>query len=173
MNTTLSARLSATAALTALAAICSLHVSSAHAQTLTYNQAVAAIAPLYDSLNKPGTKDIGALLAKSTTDDWKACVRDDLCVNREHVVKSLQSRGVAIPDLKWEIKEVLVVGDRAIVRSEASGTPVAQGAGLNPTGKAFRVMAIDIQTIRDGKISRSYHLEDWAAAAQQLSATRP
>jgi hypothetical protein len=25
------------------------------------------------------------------------------------------------------------------------------------TGKSFRIMAIDIQTIRDGKIARTYH----------------
>jgi hypothetical protein len=29
-------------------------------------------------------------------------------------------------------------------------------------------MAIDIQTIRDGKIIRTYHLENWLSALRQL-----
>lgn len=31
-------------------------------------------------------------------------------------------------------------------------------------------MAIDIQTIQDGKISRTYHLENWISAVGQLRA---
>jgi hypothetical protein len=30
-------------------------------------------------------------------------------------------------------------------------------------------MSIDVHTIEDGKIKRSYHLEDWAGAMRQLS----
>jgi hypothetical protein len=38
------------------------------------------------------------------------------------------------------------------------------------TGKSFRIMAIDIQTIKDGKIARTYHLENWLSALGQLRA---
>lgn len=31
-------------------------------------------------------------------------------------------------------------------------------------------MAIDIQTVQDGKISRAYHLENWISAVGQLRA---
>jgi hypothetical protein len=31
-------------------------------------------------------------------------------------------------------------------------------------------MAIDIQTVRDGKIARTYHLENWLSALGQLRA---
>jgi hypothetical protein len=31
-------------------------------------------------------------------------------------------------------------------------------------------MAIDIQTIRDGRISKTYHLENWLSALGQLRA---
>jgi hypothetical protein len=30
------------------------------------------------------------------------------------------------------------------------------------------MMAIDIQTIRDGKIARTYHMENWLSALNQL-----
>jgi len=67
----------------------------------------------------------------------------------------------SIPDMKFDIKEVLVAGDRVIVRGEVTGTPAGDLFGVPPSGKSFRIMAIDIQTIRDGKIARTYHLENW------------
>jgi len=38
------------------------------------------------------------------------------------------------------------------------------------SGKSFRIVALDIQTIRDGKIARIYHLENWLGALGQLRA---
>ena len=42
--------------------------------------------------------------------------------------------------------------------------------GVPHGGKSFRVMSIDVHTIRDGKIVRSYHVEDWMGATRQLAA---
>jgi hypothetical protein len=43
----------------------------------------------------------------------------------------------------------------------------------NPTnGKSFKLMSIDVHTLQDGKISRTYHVEDWQGAFRQLSASR-
>ena len=50
--------------------------------------------------------------------------------------------------MKFDIKEVLVAGDRVIVRGEVTGTPAGELFGVPHTGKSFRMMAIDIQTIR-------------------------
>ncbi len=50
--------------------------------------------------------------------------------------------------MKFDIKEVLVAGDRVIVRGEVTGTPAGDLFGVPHTGKSFRMMAIDIQTIR-------------------------
>jgi predicted ester cyclase len=62
--------------------------------------------------------------------------------------------------MKFEIKEVLVVGDRVIVRGEITGTPAGDLFGVPHTGRGFRIMAIDIQTIQNGKILRTYHIEN-------------
>jgi hypothetical protein len=72
--------------------------------------------------------------------------------------------------MKFDIKEVLVSRDRVIVSSEVSGTPAGDLFGVAHTGKSFRIMAIDIQTIRDGKIARTYHLENWLSALGQVRA---
>jgi hypothetical protein len=56
--------------------------------------------------------------------------------------------------------------------SAATGEKNSVGAlfGAPHTGKSFRIMAIDIQTIRDGRISETYHLENWLSALGQLRA---
>ena len=68
------------------------------------------------------------------------------------------------------IKGVLVAGNRVVVRGEVSGTPAGDLFGVAHTGKSFRIIAIDIQTVQDGKISRTYHLENWISAVGELRA---
>src|ERR1700756_5930137 len=92
------------------------------------------------------------------------CGGNDVCIPREKFIGGFKSRGEALPDIKWEIKEILVAGDRVIVRGEASGTPSGVFRGIPASGKSFKIMSIDIHTIEDGKIKRSYHVEDWAGA---------
>ena len=137
---------------------------------VSVDQARALVAPFYDALNQPAKKDVAALLGQATSADWLACSGDDACVPRDVVIGGFKSRGDAVPDLKWEIKEVLVDDNRIIVRGEGSGTPTSAFLGIAPTGKSFHVMSIDVHTVDHGKIVRSYHLEDWSSAAQQLTA---
>ena len=78
--------------------------------------------------------------------------------------------GKLIPDLTWDVKEVLVAGDRVIVRSEASGTPQGPFFGVPLGGKSFQIMTIDVHTVSDGKLVTAHHVEDWAGAIRQLTA---
>jgi len=91
---------------------------------------------------------------------------------RDTSIKVISNFAVSIPDMKFDIKEVLVSGNRVIVRGEVSGTPSGALFGIAPhTGKSFRVLAIDIQTIQDGKIARTWHMENWLSAIGQLKET--
>jgi hypothetical protein len=51
------------------------------------------------------------------------CRGNDLCNTRDEVMAAIGQRLRGIPDLKWEIKEVLISGNHVIVRGEATGTP--------------------------------------------------
>jgi predicted ester cyclase len=136
---------------------------AAQAQTaLTADEARAVVAPLYDALNQPAKKDVAMLLEKAASPTWQSCGANEQCAPRERVIAGIKSRGETIPDLKWEIKELIVAGNEVIVRGEASGTPVAPLYDVQPTGRGFKIMSIDIHTIEGGKIVRTYHLEDWA-----------
>jgi len=75
-----------------------------------------------------------------------------------------------IPDMRWDIQEVLVDGNRVMVRSIASGSPKGDFFGMTlDCSKAFRIDTIDIHTIEDGRITQVYHLEGWATALGQLN----
>lgn len=152
------------------AAATALMCSTVGAQSLTLEQARKQIAPFYEMLNQPATKDVKALSEQVLSPDWKSYSSETEFKGREAFVGQVTGFGKLIPDLKWDIKEVLVDGHRIIVRSEASGTPVGPFFGVPPTGKAFRIMAIDVHTIQDGKAITAHHVEDWAGAIRQLSA---
>lgn len=171
MSTFTNSRLARSVALSAAAA--AFAVGSAHAQSnapLSPEAARQAVAPFYDMLNNPATKDLKALADRALAPGWRSYSSDKEFKERDALVAQFTGIGKAIPDLTWEIKEVLVAGDRVVVRSEASGTPQGPFFGVPPSGKSFRIMAIDVHTVRDGKLVTAYHVEDWAGAIRQLTA---
>lgn len=91
-------------------------------------------------------------------------------LGRETSIKVVSNFADTIPDMTFEVKEVLVAGDGVVVRGEVSGTPSGDLFGVPHSGKSFRIMAVDIQTIRDGKIAKTYHMENWLSAIGQLRA---
>lgn len=140
-----------------------------HAQNLTAEQGRAAVASFYDALNAAPGKDAAALVLQATSAEWASCSGQEDCKPREKVVPMIAGFGKAIPDLQWEIKELLTSGNRVIVRGEASGTPAGAFMGVPYGGKSFRIMSIDIHTVENGKLTRAYHVEDWMSAVRQLS----
>ena len=51
---------------------------------------------------------------------------------------------------------------------KASGTPTGEFFGAKPTGNSFKTMAIDIFTVKNGKVASAYHVENWVTALQQI-----
>jgi predicted ester cyclase len=152
-----------------LAAAAALSLAAPAAAQTAEQKALAVVAPFYDGLNAAPGKDVASVLRQATAPDWVSCGANDVCGAREQVIAAIAGRHKAIPDLKWEIKEVLVAGNRVTVRGEATGTPAGELLGVPHGGKSFKLMSIDVHTIEGGKIARSYHVEDWLGAVRQLS----
>ena len=152
----------------AFGSVASASPADTEEHALTAEQAHQVIAPFYKALN--AGNDVIALINVATSPDWMSCGGNDVCKRRDQVGPAIVGLQKTVPDLKWEIKELLVSGDRVIVRGEASGTPAGAFLGTQSGGGSFRVMSIDLHTIKDAKIVRSYHLEDWIGAVRQLSA---
>jgi predicted ester cyclase len=77
--------------------------------------------------------------------------------------------GSAVPDLRWAIKDIRTFGNEILVRGEATGTPKGEFWGTEPTGKSFKTMAIDIFTVKNGRLASAYHVENWITTLQQIS----
>ena len=148
--------------------LASVLVGPTQAQSLTSQQARVIVAPLYDALNEPLKKDIPALLASAANADYRSCSTNQECQGRDELAGRFKAFGTIIPDLHWTIEDIWTSGDRIVVRGEASGTPVEPLFGVKPTGKSFRTISIDTFTVRDGKLASAYHVENWAAAMQQI-----
>jgi predicted ester cyclase len=130
----------------------------------------AAVAPFYKALNAEFANDSAALIRQATATDWVSCRGNDVCNSRDEVIAGVAQRLKSVPDLRWEIKDVLVSANQVTVRGEATGTPAGEFMGAPRTGKSFKVMSIDVHTIEGGKMVRSYHIEDWIGAVRQLTA---
>jgi predicted ester cyclase len=139
---------------------------------LTEQQARAVIAPWYSLFSIATRGDVRAVQEGLLTEDYESCAGHlpGECWGRETSIKVVSNFANTIPDMKFDIKEVLVADDRVIVRGEVSGTPAGELFGVPHTGRSFRIMAVDIQTIRDGKISKTFHMENWLSAITQLRA---
>jgi predicted ester cyclase len=88
---------------------------------------------------------------------------------KEQLIGQIQFFWKLIPDLKWEIQEMIQEGNQVVVRSFASGTPNGNFMGVQTNGtKSFKTMTIDIHTVENGQLSGVHHLEDWGSAIKQL-----
>jgi steroid delta-isomerase-like uncharacterized protein len=156
----------------ALAAVLMTGASAASAQSLTEAQARTIIAPWYNLFNVASRGDVKTIQEQVVTADYESCsgYLPGECWGRETSLKVVGNFANSIPDMKFDIKEVLVAGDRVIVRGDVTGTPADDLFGVPHTGKSFRMMAIDIHTVKDGKIAKTFHMENWLSALGQLRA---
>ena len=135
---------------------------------LTKEQAREIVWPLYDALNEPARKDVPALLAKAAHPDYRSYHTNEEFLTRDQLTEIFKNMGVTVPDLRWEIKDIQTQGDQIVVRGEATGTPKSEFWGAKPTGKGFKTMALDIFTVKNGKLASCYHVENWMTALQQI-----
>ena len=68
----------------------------------------------------------------------------------------------AIPDLHYSLDEIIVSGEKAVVRWTGSGTLKEEFGGFKPTGKSFKFWGITITTIRDGKFQEAWVASDFS-----------
>jgi predicted ester cyclase len=130
----------------------------------------ATVTTFYDLLSNPGSAEHVAAFEAATSEDWTSM--GDYSGNnktREAFLGQMGGFAQLMPDLNWAIQDIHQDGDTFVVRSRATGTPVAPFFGVDGEGRSFDIMTIDIHELENGVIARTYHVEDWAGALQQLS----
>lgn len=130
----------------------------------------ATVQKFYDMLRNPGSETHVAAFVEATTDDWES--QGDYTGKNKSREAFLGQMGLfdqLIPDLEWAVQDMHQAGAVIVARSRATGTPVGPLFGVDGKGRGFDILTIDIHEMEDGKIARSFHVEDWAGALQQLS----
>jgi predicted ester cyclase len=135
---------------------------------LTEAEARVIVAPLYEALNEPMKKDVPALLAQATNPDYRSCSTLTDCLDRDALAVVFKDLGKIIPNLHWKVKDLWVAGDRIVVLGEVMGTPTGTLFGVEPTGRSFTTISLDIFAVKNGKLSSAYHVENWVGAIAQV-----
>src|ERR1700730_88203 len=114
----------------AIAALVLTIAPAASAQSLTEAQARAIIAPWYTLFNIATRGDVKAIQEQVLTADYESCsgYLPGECWGRDTSIKVVTNFANSIPDMKFDIKEILVAGDRVIVRGEVTGTPAGDSS---------------------------------------------
>lgn len=74
----------------------------------------------------------------------------------------------AVPDMRADIEQLIVSGDRAIVHLHFRGHFTGSFKGVQGKGQAVDFIATDIYRIADGRITENWHIEDNLAFLRQL-----
>lgn len=74
----------------------------------------------------------------------------------------------AIPDLRCDIEQMIVAGDRVVVHLRFHGHFTGRFKDTQGQGQAIDFIATDIYRVVDGRITDNWHLEDNLTFLQQL-----
>src|SRR5437762_14152893 len=86
-------------------------------QTLTEAHARAVIGPWYSLFNQPVQGDMKTLQEQVLTADYESCwgYLPGECWGRDASIKVVGGFGKSIPDMKFDVKEVLVADRKSVV----------------------------------------------------------
>ncbi|MEV7200353.1 ester cyclase [Streptomyces griseoluteus] len=115
-----------------------------------------------EALNAHEFDGTGEFIADRTTLNGEPATRDDILAVQRHDVE-------AVPDLRWQLEELLVDGDRLAARLVNTGTPVQEWLGVPPTGASFEIAEYAVYQVRDGRFVHMAALRDAAGLRRQLT----
>ncbi len=102
-------------------------------------------------------------------------INDDVLLDgtparRDDVVTVLKGIVDAVPDIHWELSELLIDRDRIAVRAINTGTPVKEWLGVPASGASFEIVEYAIYTVGNGRFAKMTNLHDSSEMVRQLTA---
>jgi len=102
-------------------------------------------------------------------------ISDDVVLNgqptsRATVIAAISNNIDAVPDMHWELSELLIDGDRLAVRATNTGTPNREWLGVAPSGASFKIAEVAIYKVKNGRFVEMNFLHDSAHLLRQLHA---
>lgn len=111
------------------------------------------------------------LLDQAVVADWQDIPRaPHQGPGREGIKPLIREFREAFPDLRVEILELVGAGGRVAVRAEITGTHRGTWFGVAATHKAFRIPIHEFHAVENGRLTHTWHLEDWFGWLNQVGA---
>lgn len=82
----------------------------------------------------------------------------------------IRAFGAAFPDLRIDIHEMIGAAGRVAVRATITGTHRGTWFGVAPTGRPISMAIHEFHHLRDGRLTHTWHLEDWFGFLNQVGA---
>ncbi|MEU2355992.1 ester cyclase [Streptomyces misionensis] len=123
-----------------------------------------AVKRFYDALATGDTSLVDAALAP----DWEAVPALRTGPGADGWKKSIEHLRGVFSGLTVTIADVVASGDMVAVRSVGRGVHVGALLGVDGTGREVEFRASDFHQVVDGRIVRTWHLEDYFGIAAQI-----
>jgi predicted ester cyclase len=91
----------------------------------------------------------------------KPVAREDILVVQKHEAS-------AVPDLHWELTNLIIDDDRLGAQLVNTGTPTETFVGVQPTGASFEVVEYAVYQVIDGRFKHMAAIHDAEAVKRQL-----
>ena len=128
----------------------------------------ATMGRLYELITAGDIDGFGDLLADDFVENEEM---PGLEPSKEGVKQLFHMYRAAFPDLRMDVEDLLVSGDKAVARVRATGTHQTEFMGMPATGKSVDVQLIDITRFGDdGLAHEHWGVFDALAMMQQLGA---
>ena len=87
-------------------------------------------------------------------------------------LQASQAFRAAVPDLRAEISDMVVAGDRVAVHLRLTGHFTGRFGDVAGKGQVIDVQAFDLYRIQGGQIAQNWHLEDNLGLMQQMGISK-
>jgi len=126
----------------------------------------ATLRRMFDSINSGEVDVFGDYLAADFLEHEATPTQD----STKEGAKSLFRMMIAgFPDVRFDIEDVMSIGDKVVARARVSGTNTGSFMGMPPTGKGVDVQLIDILRFGDdGLVHEHWGVMDTMSMMQQL-----
>jgi steroid delta-isomerase-like uncharacterized protein len=148
------------------AGLLTTHASSSLAEvTMTKDQVQTYVAIFESAINKGDATAVEALLAPSLVDHapWPGQTAD-----MAGFKAGLAGMKQSFPDLNVKVERTVAEGDLLSVQFQISGTQLGSFMGAPASGKTFKVEAMDIVRLSNGRVVEHWGVFDAAGMMGQL-----
>lgn len=133
-------------------------------ETITTSEAESTVRRFYEALTTGETDLVDQALAP----EWEAVPALRTGTGAEGWKASIAHLRGVFTGLSVTIEDVVVSGDRVAVRSVCRGIHTGTLLGVAGTGREVEFRASDVHRLENGRIVRTWHLEDYFGLATQL-----